>query len=520
MSKNTVARFFLFRYENESYVLETRARVFMYCCFSLVIILIPLIIIVPIYLSHILVQTYAVVFTVIFTLMICLILLRKGRYYAASNLMASVLALVFITGLMAKLYKDPHLGYASYTYHMLGAIVLTSVFCKSRMLFIITAILLAANAAFFTLVKDMLDPLSLQAAKSGLACSCLMMIIICVLCYLVTYITQSAIKVSLRETKKSEERAELIQKLLDSVREAAEHLVASSGDLSGTASSFSENSQSQASSAEEIMATIEEVSAGVENIDAGAREQYDRLDMLIRKMNELSGTIREMGGKFGETQSIVSSVADRAKAGGALLESMDDGMKKIGASSGEMTGIVEIINSISDQINLLSLNAAIEAARAGDAGRGFAVVADAISKLADQTATSIKDIDGLIRANTEEIERGISNARTTIETISGIIEGVESINRMNEEISKIMNRQQEINTAVGAEAEKVKVRAEEIKSATDEQKKAVNEIVSSIAHVNEITQSNAVGAEKMLSSAKNFADIAGSLRSRFDSMQS
>jgi methyl-accepting chemotaxis protein len=108
---------------------------------------------------------------------------------------------------------------------------------------------------------------------------------------------------------------------------------------------------------------------------------------------------------------------------------MDDGMKKIGASSGEMTGIVEIINSISDQINLLSLNAAIEAARAGDAGRGFAVVADAISKLADQTATSIKDIDGLIRANTEEIERGISNARTTIETISGIIEGVESINR-------------------------------------------------------------------------------------------
>jgi methyl-accepting chemotaxis protein len=185
--------------------------------------------------------------------------------------MASVLALVFITGLMAKLYKDPHLGYASYTYHMLGAIVLTSVFCKSRMLFIITAILLAANAAFFTLVKDMLDPLSLQAAKSGLACSCLMMIIICVLCYLVTYITQSAIKVSLRETKKSEERAELIQKLLDSVREAAEHLVASSGDLSGTASSFSENSQSQASSAEEIMATIEEVSRAWRTSTPGPR---------------------------------------------------------------------------------------------------------------------------------------------------------------------------------------------------------------------------------------------------------
>ncbi len=520
MAKSAVVRFFLSKYDNETFIVEIRARVFMYCCFSLVIILAPLLIVVPIFLSHILIQTYAVIFTVIFTVMICLILLRTGKYYTAANIMAVVLALLFIAALMGKLVRDPHLGYTSYTYHMMGGIVLTSVFCRRRMLVIVTAVLFAADLSFFFLVKDLLDPISLQAAKSGMVSSAMIMVIICVLCYLVIYITESAITVSLRETKKSEERASVIEKLLGSVRDAAEHLVSSSGDLSGTASSFSENSQSQASSAEEIMATVEEVSAGVENVDAGAGEQYDRLTMLIERMNELSVTIKEMGGKFGDTQTIVSSVSDRAKAGGALLESMDDGMKKIGASSGEMTGIVEIINSISDQINLLSLNAAIEAARAGDAGRGFAVVSDAISKLADQTAASIKDIDGLIRANTDEIERGISNAHTTIETISGIIEGVESINRMNMEISQMMNRQQEINTIVGAEAEKVKVRAEEIKSATDEQKKAVNEIVTSIAHVNEITQANAVGAEKMLSSAKNFVDIAGSLRRKFDEQQS
>jgi methyl-accepting chemotaxis protein len=91
---------------------------------------------------------------------------------------------------------------------------------------------------------------------------------------------------------------------------------------------------------------------------------------------------------------------------------------------------------------------------------------------------------------------------------------------VNEEISKIMNRQQEINTAVGAEAEKVKVRAEEIKSATDEQKKAVNEIVSSIAHVNEITQSNAVAPRRCSPAPRTSPTSPAPLRSRFDSMQS
>ena len=92
-----------------------------------------------------------------------------------------------------------------------------------------------------------------------------------------------------------------------------------------------------------------------------------------------------------------------------------------------MQNIVGIINDISDKINLLSLNAAIEAARAGDAGRGFAVVADEISKLADQTAHSIKEISDLIQENETEISRGTENVRASVEMISQIISGVNVI---------------------------------------------------------------------------------------------
>ena len=81
---------------------------------------------------------------------------------------------------------------------------------------------------------------------------------------------------------------------------------------------------------------------------------------------------------------------------------MNVSITNITESSQQVTDIISIIDDISDKINLLSLNAAIEAARAGEAGRGFAVVADEISKLADQTAASINDIDSLIRKNNNE----------------------------------------------------------------------------------------------------------------------
>jgi len=215
-----------------------------------------------------------------------------------------------------------------------------------------------------------------------------------------------------------------------------------------------------------------------------------------------------MGQKIEKANAMAESISTLAKSGESSIHSMSNGMEKISDSSGKMTDIIEIINDISDKINLLSLNAAIEAARAGDAGRGFAVVADEISKLADQTAQSIKDIDLLIKINIEEIAKGSADMRMTVETIQSIVMGVKNTTDMINEIADQMVVQKEINIAVNKEAEEVKNSSDTIKISTNEQKRAIEEIEKSVYSVNEITQKNSEEAEKLLTQANEVKEQA------------
>jgi methyl-accepting chemotaxis protein len=186
----------------------------------------------------------------------------------------------------------------------------------------------------------------------------------------------------------------------------------------------------------------------------------------------------------------MSMISENAKSGEQSLQVMNDSMKNIRGSSSEITGIVQIINDISDRINLLSLNAAIEAARAGDAGRGFAVVADEISKLADQTASSIKNIDDLIRTNERDIVQGIGNIKDAVDKIDSIISGIEGIVDKIKEIPARMNEQSETNRVVNENARLVTMKSQEITSAMTEQRNAMDEISKTVASINQLSQGN------------------------------
>jgi methyl-accepting chemotaxis protein len=282
--------------------------------------------------------------------------------------------------------------------------------------------------------------------------------------------------------------------------------------MSQAITSFTDNVQSEASTVEEISATIEEISAGMENVAKRADSQNQSLATLINLLKNLSQTIETVADTMNTSVKQVEMIAERSQEGSQSLNQMNATMQVLSKSSEDMKNIVKIINDISEQINLLSLNAAIEAARAGDFGRGFAVVADEISKLAEQTAQSIKEIDGLIKQNSTEMAKGTQNITQAITNIGFIINGVRDISSRIEHVASDMKEQLAINTKVQGMITDVQAGSEEIKNATEEQRVAIMEISRSISTINELSQNNAGAAEEMSANATGVEKLAVSLK--------
>lgn len=282
--------------------------------------------------------------------------------------------------------------------------------------------------------------------------------------------------------------------------------------MSATTTQFSESASNQAASAEEIVASVEESSANFENIAIRTIEQNEILQGMIERVDELSNLIDGMDNEVQDALNSTEQFSEKAKTGANSLRYMNEVMRRISSSSSEMIGMLGIINDISEQINLLSLNASIEAARAGEQGRGFAVVAEEISKLADKTAQSLKNIDELIRGNQDEISQGLGNVTGAVDTIGDVIKGFESISSMMHVISTFMGKQMNSNELVNQEVDKVKKSSEFIKVAAEEQKSASGEIIRSISQINSSTQRNAESSDQLAREAEKIADMAEILR--------
>ncbi len=305
-----------------------------------------------------------------------------------------------------------------------------------------------------------------------------------------------------------------LYEIVQAINSTIQSLGDSSADLTLASAHFADTAQSQASSTEQMNATIEELSAGMDRITDNTTEQNRDMNSLIASMKDFSLTMESTASKTGESMKLTDSMKESATSGEDSLKQMIDNINSIRESSDRMNSIVEIINDISDKINLLSLNAAIESARAGEAGRGFAVVADEISKLADQTASSIKEIDGLIRRNNEESRKGITNVDFTKSRIDIIAQGMEYIVSMMNTIASQMQKQLVENQALFDMANRINEMTESISASTTEHKKAMDEIVRAVTSINDGTQTISSGAEGVSAKTQNINSIITSLKSR------
>ncbi len=196
--------------------------------------------------------------------------------------------------------------------------------------------------------------------------------------------------------------------------------------------------------ADEVSASSENVSSGAKILSDGAAEQASAIDQLASSIENLSQDVAENARDAQATNAIVSDVSKYIEKSNQEMDLLVHAMSDISHSSGEIEKIVRTIEEIAEQTNLLSLNASIEAARAGDAGRGFAVVADEIRELAAKSAEAVNQTAALIASSQKAVENGIGIADNTAKSLTAVVQGSEEILGSMDKISIASQNQKSV----------------------------------------------------------------------------
>ena len=281
-------------------------------------------------------------------------------------------------------------------------------------------------------------------------------------------------------------------RFVDNIHSIVAQVSGNTLQVSSAANQLNSTAEQIATAAEEVAHQSVTVATASEEMSATSNDISHNCMLASEVANRATETARGGAQVVQETLGGMEKIAERVRESAHTVESL-------GARSDQIGAIVGTIEDIADQTNLLALNAAIEAARAGEQGRGFAVVADEVRALAERTTRATKEIGGMIKAIQQETADAVGSMENGV---SEVEKGMESSRKSGEALQQIVDAINEVTMQV-----------HQIATAAEEQTAVTGEISSNIHQITDVVSDTARGAHETATAAAQLSGLARDLQS-------